>query len=76
MDDHEPLCLTCADLDHLVFLPAGGGAVTRRARKASRLSAVVVQWSRTRKRYERRGILVEEPALKHPPRPADGARVR
>ena len=23
MDDHGPLCLTCADLDHLVFLPAG-----------------------------------------------------
>jgi hypothetical protein len=63
MDDHEPLCLTCADLDHLVFLPAGDAAVTRRAKKASRLSAVVVQWSRTRKRYERRGILVEEPAL-------------
>jgi len=22
MDDADPLCLTCADLDHLVFLPA------------------------------------------------------
>jgi len=63
MDDHKPLCLTCADLDYLVFLPAGDAALTRRAKKASRLPAVVVQWSRTRKRYERRGILVEEPAL-------------
>ena len=63
MDDKGPLCLTCADLDHLLFLPAGDAALTRRAKKASRLSAVVVQWSRTRKRYERRGILVEEPAL-------------
>jgi hypothetical protein len=24
MDDQGPLCLTCADMDHLVFLPAGG----------------------------------------------------
>jgi hypothetical protein len=63
MDGTDPLCLTCADLDHLVFLPAGDAALTRRSKKASRLSAVVVRWSRTRKRYERRGILVEEPAL-------------
>ncbi len=63
MDDDGPLCLTCADLDHLVFLPAGDAALTRRAKKGSRLSAIVVRWSRTRKRYERQGILVEEPAL-------------
>lgn len=63
MDGDGPLCLTCADLDHLVFLPAGDAALTRRAKKASRLSAVVVQWNRTRKRYQRRGILVEESAL-------------
>jgi hypothetical protein len=63
MDEPGPLCLTCADLDHLVFLPAGDAALTRRARKASSLSAVVVRWSRTRKRYERQGLLVEEPAL-------------
>jgi hypothetical protein len=63
MDDKGPLCLACADLDHLVFLPSGDAALTRRAKKASRLSAVVVRWSRTRKRYERQGVLVEEPAL-------------
>jgi hypothetical protein len=63
MDDKGPLCLACADLDHLAFLPSGDAALTRRAKKASRLSAVVVRWSRTRKRYERQGILVEEPAL-------------
>jgi len=63
MDDRGPLCLTCADLDHLVFLPAGDAALTRRSKKASGLSAVVVRWSRARKRYERRGLLVEEPAL-------------
>jgi len=63
MDSDGALCLTCADLDHLVFLPPGDAALTRRAKKASRLSAVVVQWNRARKRYQRRGILVEEPAL-------------
>jgi hypothetical protein len=46
-----------------VFLPAGDAALTRRAKKASRLSAVVVRWSRSGKRYERQGLLVEEPAL-------------
>ncbi len=63
MDNAGPLCLTCADLDHLVLLPAGDAALTRRAKKASGLSAVVVRWSRSRKRYERQGVLVEEPAL-------------
>ena len=55
--------MTCADMDHLVFLPSGDAALTRRAKKNSRLSAVVVRFSRTRKRYERQGLLVEEDAL-------------
>jgi hypothetical protein len=63
MDNAGPLCLTCADMDHLVFLPAGDAALTRRAKKASGLSAVVVRWSRSRKRYERQGTLVQERAL-------------
>jgi len=63
MDDAGPHCLDCVDLGHLEFLPAGDAALTRRAKKASRLSAVVVQWSRSRKRYERQGILVETDAL-------------
>ena len=63
MENNEPLCLDCADLGHLIFLPSGDSALTRRARKASRLSAVVVQFSRSRKRYERQGILVEAAAL-------------
>jgi hypothetical protein len=61
--DRSAACLECADLDHLVYLPRGDAALTRRAAKHSGLSAVVVQWSRARKRYERQGILVEEPAL-------------
>ncbi len=61
MEEARPLCLDCADLGHLVFLPAGDAALTRRAKKASGLSAVVVRWSRTRKRYERQGILAPSP---------------
>jgi len=56
-------CLECADLDHLAFLPSGDAILTRRAGKHSRLKAVVVQWARARKRYERQGILVEEEAI-------------
>ncbi len=63
MEGERPLCLTCADLDHLVYLPRGDTALTRRARKHSALSAVVVRFSRARKRYERQGVLVEESAL-------------
>jgi hypothetical protein len=57
------LCLTCADLDHLTFLAAGDAALTRRARRHSTLAAVVLKWSRARKRYERQGLLIEEEAL-------------
>jgi len=57
------ICLTCADLDHLVFLPAGDTALTRRSGKYSGLSTVVLKWSRARKRYERQGLLVESEAL-------------
>jgi hypothetical protein len=63
MEDDNPLCLTCADMDHLVFVPAGDAALTRRAKRASTLSAVVVRFNRGRKRYERQGILVEAAAL-------------
>jgi hypothetical protein len=61
--DKGALCLACADLDHLIFLPSGNAALTRRARKHSTLIAVVLKWSRARKRYERQGLLVEAQAL-------------
>jgi hypothetical protein len=63
MRDAGPICLACADTDHLVFLGSGDAALTRRARKHSGLSAVVVRFSRARKRYERQGVLVEHAAL-------------
>jgi hypothetical protein len=62
-DKAGALCLDCADLGHLEFLPSGNAALTRRATKASRLSAVVVRWSTRRNRYERQGILAEAAAI-------------
>ena len=61
--DKTALCLDCADLGHLEFLPSGDPALTRRASKHSAKKAVVVQWNRRRKRYERRGTLVEPKAI-------------
>ncbi len=63
MENGKPLCMKCADLDHLLFLSSGDAALTRRAKKHSRLWAVVVRFSRARKRYERQGLLVEEESL-------------
>ena len=63
LEGDRPLCLACTDLAHLVFLPRGDTALTRRAGRHSTLRAVVVRFSRTRRRYERQGILVEEGAL-------------
>jgi hypothetical protein len=63
IENKGALCLACADLDHLIFLPSGDAALTRRARKHSTLAAVVLKWSRARQRYERQGLLVEAAAL-------------
>src|SRR3970040_1035452 len=63
VENKGAMCLACADLDHLVFLPSRDAALTRRARKHSTLAAVVLKWSRARKRYERQGLLVESQAL-------------
>ncbi len=61
--DGKALCAECAELDHMDFLPRGNAALTRRARKHSRVSIAVVEWSRTRKQYERQGFLVEPGAI-------------
>ena len=59
LEKEQPLCLDCADLEHLEYLPRGDAALTRRATKYSPLRAVVVQWSRSRQVYERQGILAD-----------------
>jgi hypothetical protein len=64
VENDKALCLACADLAHLEYLPSGNTALTRRATKHSPLRAVVVQWARARKRYERQGILITAEALR------------
>ena len=63
LEREEPLCLQCARLDDLEFLPSGDTALTRRASRYSGRVAVVVRFSRSRGRYERQGILVETSGL-------------
>lgn len=63
VEAHKPLCIDCADLGHLEFLQSGNAALTRRAGKHSTLKAIVLKWSRARKRYERQGTLVEQAAI-------------
>lgn len=56
-------CLTCAGFSDLVFLGSGNAALTRRAVAFSSKSAIVVKFSRARKRHERQGVLVEAAAI-------------
>ena len=63
MENPGPACLKCVGLDDLEFLSAGNALLTRRAKAKSARHAVVVRFSRTRKRYERQGLLLEAQAL-------------
>jgi hypothetical protein len=63
MEDPGPACLACVGLGDLAFLPAGEALLSRRAKAKSARYAVVVRFSRTRRRYERQGLLVEPSAL-------------
>lgn len=57
-------CMNCSEYGEMVFLPSGDQLLTRRAKKYSSQSCIVLKFSRTRGRYERQGALVEEEALK------------
>lgn len=63
IEAEQALCMACAGMDHLEFLPAGDATLTRRATKFSSMTATVVRFSRSRNRYERQGILVEPAAM-------------
>jgi hypothetical protein len=67
MENPGPACLACVGLDDLEFLPAGDALLSRRAKAKSARCAVVVRFSRTRRRYERQGLLVEPLALADAP---------
>jgi hypothetical protein len=63
MENPGPACLCCVGLDDLEYPPAGDALLTRRAKSKSSRHSVVVRFSRTRRRYERQGLLVEPGAL-------------
>ncbi len=74
MENQGPACLDCVGLGDLEFLGAGDAKLTRRAKAKSACHAVVVRFSRTRKRYERQGLLVEPQALKEAEREIEEGR--
>jgi len=57
------LCLGCAGLDGLTYLPKGDATLTRRASKHSGARVLVVTRVYSRKRYKREGILIEPAAI-------------
>jgi hypothetical protein len=59
----EYICLGCAELDYLIYLPSGNHCLTRRAQKYSKVSANVYRQNKSKHRYERKGTLVEKNAL-------------
>ena len=63
MEQPGPVCMPCTGLDDLEFLASGDALLTRRAKAKSTRHAVVVRFSRARRRYERQGLLVEPRAL-------------
>ena len=63
MEPPGPACLRCVGLDDLEFLPGGNALLTRRAKAKSARHAVVVRFSKSRRRYERQGLLVEPQPL-------------
>jgi hypothetical protein len=55
-------CVVCAGYEDLSVLPAGDVELTRLAMSISSRVVVVLKWSSARKRHERQGILIDEPA--------------
>ncbi len=62
-EKHKGVCFNCSPFVGYVMLPAGDAAMTRRSKKYSTLCGVVWAWNQRRKRYERKGQLVEPSAI-------------
>jgi hypothetical protein len=75
MENPGPACLDCVGLGDLEFLPSGDPLLTRRAKAKSARWAVVVRFSKTRRRYERQGLLVEPQALASTQAELEGRRL-
>lgn len=62
-EKHKGTCFSCSPFVGYVMLPPGDAAMTRRSKKHSALCGVVLFWNQRRKRYERKGQLVEKSAI-------------
>ncbi|WP_378174306.1 DUF2293 domain-containing protein [Aquimarina sp. SS2-1] len=62
-ENHKGTCFNCSPFVGYVLLPPGNVAMTRRSKKYSTLCGVVLAWNQRRKRYERKGQLVEPVAI-------------
>jgi len=62
-EKHKGTCFGCSPFVGYIMLPPGDAAMTRRSKKHSTLCGVVLFWNQRRKRYERKGQLVEEIAI-------------
>lgn len=62
-EKHKGTCFSCSSFVGYILLPPGDAAMTRRSKKHSSLCGVVLFWNQRRKRYERKGQLVEESAI-------------
>jgi hypothetical protein len=63
LEQERPLCMTCSGFKGFIYLPAGNAKLSRLAKKLSGRYAVVVEFIRSRRRYERQGLLVEKAAF-------------
>ena len=62
-ENHKGTCFGCSPFVGYIMLPPGDAAMTRRSKKHSTLCGVVLFWNQRRKRYERKGQLVEKCAI-------------
>lgn len=63
LEGEQAKSLKCVGMGELEFLPAGDASLTRRVTKAGARKIVVLEFSRSRGRYERQGLLVEKAVL-------------
>ncbi len=74
MENPGPACLRRVGLDDLEFLSVGNALLTRRAKAKSTRYVVVVRFNRSRRRYERQGLLIEPQALAEAEREVEALR--
>lgn len=63
IEEEQVFCMDCSRFSKFIFLPSGNSKLTRLAKKHSSIYVVVVKFSKSRKRYERHGLLISQEVL-------------